>query len=32
MKQFNFTEARNNFATVLEIARQEGIVCISKRD
>ena len=32
MKQFNFTEARNNFASVLETARQEGIICISKRD
>jgi len=32
MKQFNFTEARNNFASVLEMAKQEGIICISKRD
>ena len=32
MKQFNFTEARNNFASVLELAKQEGIICISKRD
>lgn len=32
MRQFNFTEARNNFASVLELARQEGIICISKRD
>ena len=32
MKQFNFTEARNNFASILEIARQDGSVCISKRD
>lgn len=32
MRQFNFTEARNNFASVLEMAKQEGIICISKRD
>lgn len=32
MKQFNFTEARNNFASILEIAKQEGAICISKRD
>lgn len=32
MKQFNFTEARNNFASVLELAKKEGIICISKRD
>ena len=32
MKQFNFTEARNNFAHILEIAKQEGVVCIAKRD
>ena len=32
MKQFNFTEARNNFASVLELAKQYGIICISKRD
>jgi len=32
MKQFNFTEARNNFASILEIAKQEGVICISKRD
>lgn len=32
MKQFNFTEARNNFASVLDFAKQDGIICISKRD
>jgi len=32
MRQFNFTEARNNFASVLEMAKQEGVICISKRD
>ena len=32
MKQFNFTEARNNFASILEVAKQEGVVCITKRD
>jgi len=32
MKQFNFTEARNNFASILEIAKKEGVICISKRN
>lgn len=32
MRQFNFTEARNNFASVLELAKQDGVICISKRD
>lgn len=32
MKKFNFTEARNNFASVLELAKAEGIICITKRD
>lgn len=32
MKQYNFTEARENFASVLEIAKQERIICIYKRN
>lgn len=32
MKQYNFTEARKNFASVLETAKQEGIICIYKRN
>jgi len=32
MKQFNFTEARNNFAFVLDTAKKEGAICIAKRD
>lgn len=32
MKRYNFREARDNFASVLEVAKQEGIICILKRD
>ena len=32
MKQYNFTEARKNFTSVLETAKQEGIICIYKRN
>jgi poly-gamma-glutamate capsule biosynthesis protein CapA/YwtB (metallophosphatase superfamily) len=32
MKKYNFTDARKNFASVLETAKQEGIVCIYKRN
>lgn len=32
MKQYNFSEARKNFASVLETAKQEGIICIYKRN
>ena len=32
MREYNFTEARNNFASVLEKAKEEGIICISKRN
>lgn len=32
MREFNFTEARNNFASVLDFAKREGVICISKRD
>ena len=32
MRQYNFSEARKNFASVLETAKQEGIICIDKRN
>ena len=32
MKQYSFTEARKNFASVLDTAKQEGIICIYKRN
>ena len=32
MRQYNFSEARKNFASVLETAKQEGIICIYKRN
>ncbi len=32
MKEYSFTEARQNFASVLEEAKKEGAVCIKKRD
>ena len=32
MKEYSFTEARQHFATVLEEAKKEGVVCIKKRN
>lgn len=32
MKQYNFTEARQNLAFVLDTAKKEGVICISRRD
>lgn len=32
MKEYSFTEARQHFASVLDEAKKEGIVCIKKRD
>lgn len=32
MKEYSFTEARQHFASVLDDAKKEGIVCIKKRD
>lgn len=32
MRQYNFSEARRNFASVLETAKQEWIICIYKRN
>jgi len=32
MREYSFTEARQNFASVLDEAKNEGAVCIKKRD
>jgi len=32
MREYSFTEARQNFASILEEAKNEGAVCIKKRD
>lgn len=32
MKEYTFTEARQNFATLLDEAKKEGIVRIRKKD
>ena len=32
MREYSFTEARQNFASVLEEAKKEGVICIRKRD
>ncbi len=32
MKEYSFTEARQHFASILDEAKKEGIVCIKKRD
>jgi len=32
MKEFSFTEARQHFASALDQAKKEGVVCIKKRD
>ena len=32
MREYSFTEARQHFASMLEEARKEGVVCIKKRD
>ncbi|MDD9974606.1 MAG: type II toxin-antitoxin system Phd/YefM family antitoxin [Candidatus Poribacteria bacterium] len=32
MKEYSFTEARQNFASILDEAKQTGVVCIRKRD
>ena len=31
MKEYSFTEARQNFAATLDTAKREGVVCIRKR-
>ena len=32
MKEYSFTEARQHFASILDEAKKEGVVCIKKRD
>lgn len=32
MREYSFTEARQHFASILDEAKKEGIVCIKKRD
>nr|VFJ75757.1 MAG: Antitoxin Phd_YefM, type II toxin-antitoxin system [Candidatus Kentron sp. FW] len=32
MKEYNFTQARQHFAAILEAAKREGVVCIKKRN
>ncbi len=32
MKEYSFTQARQHFASVLEEAKKEGVVCVKKRD
>ena len=32
MREYSFTEARQNFASMLEEAKKKGAVCIKKRD
>ncbi len=32
MREYSFTEARQHFASLLDEAKKEGIVCIKKRD
>jgi len=32
MREYSFTEARQNFAAILDEAKTDGIVCIKKRD
>ena len=32
MREYSFTEARQHFASILEEAKREGVVCVKKRD
>jgi len=32
MREYSFTEARQHFASILDEAKREGIVCVKKRD
>jgi PHD/YefM family antitoxin component YafN of YafNO toxin-antitoxin module len=32
MKEYSFTEARQHFASVLDAAKREGVVCIKKKN
>lgn len=32
MREYSFTEARQKFASILDEAKKEGVVCVKKRD
>jgi len=32
MKEYSFTEARQHFASILEEAKRDGVVCVKKRN
>ena len=32
MKEYSFTEARQHFASLLDEAKRDGVVCVKKRD
>jgi prevent-host-death family protein len=32
MREYSFTEARQNFASILDEATKDGVVCIKKRN
>lgn len=32
MKEYSFTEARQHFASILDEAKKDGVVCVKKRD
>jgi prevent-host-death family protein len=32
MKEYGFTEARQHFASLLDEAKREGVVCVKKRN
>lgn len=32
MKEYSFSEARQNFASILDEAKREGLVCVKKRN
>jgi len=32
VREYSFTEARQHFASILDEAKKEGVVCIKKRD
>lgn len=32
MREYSFTEARQHFASILDEAKKNGVVCVKKRD
>ena len=32
MREYSFTEARQHFASILNEAKKEGVICVKKRD